>query len=153
MPYRALNAVLFFVFVLSLFTSCSQKSITSRGELYERALDYTKQATIKMEEGGKVVLIATYLNPVTSECDTKCDHFVVGLYNASGSSLSLQDSITLNGNKPIEVSELDQSSSLYGNLPLFSNWAKYYEVKFDKAKKNAIELTYLIDGSVVKIEF
>jgi hypothetical protein len=154
MPYKALSAILFFVFVLSIFTSCSQKSTTSRGELYERALDYTKQSTIKMNDGGRVVVTATYLNHVTLECDTKCDNFVIGLYNTRGfSSLSLQDSITLNGSKPIEVSELGKSSLLYGNLPLFNSWAKHYEVKFNKEANSALDLLYFKDGLVVKIKF
>jgi hypothetical protein len=84
---------------------------------------------------------------VDSRFDNDQQNFIIGVYISEDendkSKRFLKNpnfTLSMNSMSPSSVVELNSTHMMYGHIPLFNNWAKYYEVKFDDVDSTALEL-------------
>ena len=154
--------ILLIVLVSLGFISCSSPSAFNyfkQDELRASATPYTKKGDLISEFETKAILTATYLNSVDGDFDTAdTQNFIVGLYittpNKDKTQRYLENSsytLTLNDKNATYKQELSEQHKMYGHLPLFNHWAKYYLVKFDTndSESNlALKLSHISYGEV-----
>jgi hypothetical protein len=118
---------------------CSEKSgFLSKDALYESALVWTKKGDIFNSLELKASIVATYLNPLKDEFDSKeSDWFLVSLYVDKDSGIksrldSKYISLTLNGKIAKSVKMLDYDDELIAISPFRNRWSNYFLVEFEK---------------------
>ncbi len=129
------------IFIVILFTGCTPPSAIAffkDDKLKASAIQYTKKADITYKGEVEAILNATYLNSVNEDFEDENQNFIVGVYitrdNRKDENRFLNNknfTISMNGKKPIYLDELHVQHKMYGHLPLYNNWAKYYLVKFE----------------------
>ncbi len=147
------------LFVLSGCSSTLEKNsnniaqLFTKDEIYHVSLLNTHKAQLIASLETKALLTATYLNPVFKHknCKNFCidvkggEYFFIGVY-ISNSKIQRFDaqgySLTLNGNKPIEVKKLDKDDPLRYEMPMVDNWSTYYKVKFPKVDQDELTLVF-----------
>lgn len=135
-----------FLLSLLLITGCSRPNALSnfeKEELYSKALQYTFKRDIYKNNEITAMMNVTYLNSVSKEFNSNTEEqFVIGIYLPNYENTKNEDylkemfSLTLNEVTTDYAEVLTEKHKLYGKLPLFNPWAKYYLVKFNKNKIN-----------------
>ena len=139
-----------------LFTSCSNKSnafdFFKFDKNYEKAISYTKTASLMQSMETKAVITTIYLNKVLADEYNKNDSFFVALYSNEDkifydkfSQRIAEYTLTLNDQKPIRIKELKKDSKLRLLMPIKNGWNRYYLVEFKKVKENDLELKFSDD--------
>lgn len=138
---------LFVLLVLIIMLSgCSKPTALThfkKNDLFSKALQYTSKSDIVKNKEILAMINATYLNSTDASFNSETEEiFIVGIYlpkyNDKNETTYLGNrySLSLNKVKPESIEKLDKNHKMYGNLPLFNPWAKYYLVKFNKNKIN-----------------
>ncbi len=127
--------------IIFLFFGCTPPSAFTffkKDKLKANALQYTKKADIVSKRQVEAILNVTYLNSVDDEFDDENQNFIVGVFISSDNTkeknryLNNKDySLSMNGRKPFYVKVLSDQHKMYGHLPMFNNWSKYYLIKFN----------------------
>lgn len=121
--------------ILILFFGCTPPSAFTffkKDKLKANALQYTK--VIQIVNDGKVeaILNASYLNSIDEDFDDDKQNFIFGLYIADeDKDIDKKYFITVNDKNATYSSLLNEQHKMYGHIPFFNNWAKYYLMKFD----------------------
>ncbi len=132
------------------FSGCVLKSgLFSPDRLEQKALTYTKKAEIFNSLEIKASLITTYLNPVLPEYrDKNRASFLMSLFidndfeEPSRYGFNNPDiSLTMNGEKPLSVKELDADDPLVKLAPVKNAWSHYYLVTFAKPADGQMQIT------------
>jgi len=137
--------------IVLLFTSCSDKSnafdFFKFDKNYEKAISYTKTSSLMKSMETEAVISTVYLNKVLPDEYNQKESFFVALYINSDKIfydkyLQKQPNytLTLNGQKAINISELRKDSKLRLLLPIKNDWNEYYLVEFEKTDKDNLEL-------------
>jgi len=126
----------------------------TKDEIYHTSLVNTQKAQLMASFETKALLTATYLNPVFERRDCKkrfknqmddAEYFFVGVYISNSEKHKFNTkgySLTLDGEKPIEVKLLDKNDPLRYEMPMVDNWSRYYKVKFRKTDKKDFSLIF-----------
>jgi hypothetical protein len=126
----------------------------TKDDIYHNSLVNTQKAQLMASFETKALLTATYLNPVFEERNCKkrftnkmkdAEYFFVGVYISNSEKHEFNTkgySLTLNGEEPIEIKELEKGNSLRYEMPMVDNWSTYYKVKFKKSLKNDFTLIF-----------
>lgn len=142
----------FFLFTLlvALFAGCAHKNeikIFAEDKPYVEALRYTKKGSIAISLENKAQIIATYLNPLEHKNDK--EYFFVRVYidndfeEAKKAGLFHPGyTLTLNGQKPLQIKELSHDSLLAKSMPLVEPWYRLYLVVFPKTHTKKLTLTF-----------
>lgn len=135
-----------FLMLIVLLSGCSRPTALThfkKNDLFSKALQYTAKSDIVKNKEVLAMLNATYLNSTDASFNSQTEEiFIVGIYlpkyndKNETTYLGSRYSLTLNKVEPESVEKLDKSHKMYGNLPLFNPWGKYYLVKFNKKKIN-----------------
>ena len=141
----------FIVFsVLFIFAGCSKPSALvnfNYDKFYANSLQHTFKNDIVVDNNIVGMLNATYLNATKKSIDNDKDEiFLVGVFisnDEKDTSINNGYAITLNDLAPKSIYELKKEDKMYGKMPLFNPWAKYYVVRFDKEKLNENYLSEL----------
>jgi len=158
------KGIFLLIFIL-LFSSCSKKGIetsklsklTKRDDIYYIALINTQKGQLIASLETKALLIATYLNPVFKD-RPKCsicfdtsdgEYFLLGLFiNGEREAKFGEESgymVSLNGEEPIELKEIDKDDPLLKEMPMVNNWSTYYIAKFPIQSSNILILSFKSD--------
>jgi len=136
-----LFVILLFVVLLGGCTQPNALTHFKKDKLFSKALLYTSKSDIIKNKEIIAMLNATYLNSTDSSFNSKTQElFIVGIYlpkydeKKSDDYLKGSYSLVLNQVKPDSIEELSKEHKMFGNLPLYNPWAKYYVVKFNKKK-------------------
>jgi len=137
-----LFAIFYSLFTITGCTPPSAMTFFDKDELYTKAIQYTKKADIITSFETKAICNVTYLNRVDKQWDNDEQNFIVGIYivedEKDDDKKYLNNpnvSLTMNGRNSISVTDLNSSHEMFGRIPLYNHWAKYYVVKFDKKEK------------------
>lgn len=133
------------IFIIFLTGCASHQTLKAfkKDDLFEKSVLLTHKSDIINSLETKAILHATYLNPIDkSFSNNKFEHFIVGIYivddekNENNSFLNNPNyKLTMNGQMPHSIKALSKDHKMYGKIPLYNNWAKYYEVDFEKTAK------------------
>lgn len=114
-----------------------------KDDLFEKAVLVTQKSDIINSLETKAIINATYLNTIDKSFSSdKVERFIIGIYitdDEKNESLRFLNNpnykLLMNGKAPISTKLLTQEHKMYGKIPLHNNWAKYYEVEFEKTPK------------------
>lgn len=136
------------IFIIISFAGCTPPSALSffkDDKIKASAIQYTQKADISFEGEVEAILNVTYLNSVDKDFQDENQNFIVGIYitrdNEKDESRFLNNenfTLSMNGRDPIYLDELHVQHKMYGHIPLYNNWAKYYLVKFDTKKNEEV---------------
>jgi len=140
------------IFATSLwfFSGCGQSALLmlDKDEKYHETLTHTqKKQLIDTQNATQALLRATYLNPIYPEQYQDRESFFVGIYiqdDHKGTSGGLNHplyTLKLNGQPPMETTELEKNDALYKRMPLTERWSRYYLVSFNESNATKLELT------------
>lgn len=140
------NFLLICLLFIVLLSGCSKPNALThfnKDKLFSKALQYTSKNDIIDNKEVIAMLNATYLNQVDDEFNSKTHEvFIVGIYLPKYEEdnkidyLTNSYSLTLNEVGPNSIKKLNNKHKMFGHLPLYNPWAKYYLVTFDKEKLN-----------------
>ncbi len=144
---KVYTTILFLAMVL--LSGCGPKelpSIISADKQYTESLRYTQKCSFDISLEEKALFIVTYLNPIEHKKDKEYffvrtfidndfeDDTKAGLHHPGVT-------ITLNGQKPLQIKELSKEDKLVKSMPFTQEWYRYYLVTFPKSKSKELKLT------------
>lgn len=136
-----------FLIVIMVLSGCSSnKALThfNKGELFSKALQFSKKCDLTHNNELQFMLSASYLDPVYAFNEKDKKHFLVGIYDAKKSDnettvpellSNKQINFMLNDVEYIHIQPIDASHELYGSMPLFNAWASYFILTFEQNDK------------------
>ncbi len=145
---------IFLTVLLVLFLSGCEKNIplnqSNIDKMYQLSIVNTRKAIIKNLDGTKIIIIATYLNPLQfKQMNNKEEMFLVGIYISNDTNKKSKDSlnpfykISLNNDSSLDDMQKLKSNSKYLKLLPFKNiWSDYYLLKFPAKKSRTLTLTF-----------
>ncbi len=148
------------LFMLLILTACGTKNNISqlfkKDEIYHTSLLNTQKGQLIASFETKALITATYLNPVFKKNSHKNfsidvsggEYFFVGVFITNSKTNRFDEkgySLTLNGQKPIEVIKLDKDDPLKYEMPMVDNWSTYYKVKFPTMHTKKLKLVFESD--------
>ena len=137
-----LNKLLFLnLFLIILFIGCTPPSALSffqDDELKANAVQYTQKSDISHKGEVEAIFNATYLNSIDEDFDDENQNFIVGIFitrdNTKDKNRFLNNknfTLSMNDRNATYIDELHVQHKMYGHIPIYNNWAKYYVAKFD----------------------
>jgi len=146
--YKILTTVI----TLALLAGCTSKEEKALMQAYEKKKSYHQQLQktekIQLYNGliTKAVLTATYLNEQNIDKNNKSDEvFVVGVYIEESEEESFDQeeySLTLNGNAPKSIKELEADDPLLKHISFVSEWNYFYLVTFSHVSSKSFKLIF-----------
>ena len=148
--------------ILLILTACGTKEranisqLFKKDEIYHTSLINTQKGQLIASFETKALITATYLNPVFKKNGHKNfsidvsggEYFFVGVFITNSKTNRFDEkgySLTLNGQKPIEVIKLDKDDPLKYEMPMVDNWSTYYKVKFPTMHTKKLKLVFESD--------
>ena len=146
-------ASLFFFNGCTIKENSSLEQLFKKDDIYHISLVNTQKAQLIASLETKALLTATYLNPVytSDNCKNFCmsvvgaEYFFVGVFITDSDKNEFNSRgylLTLNGQKPLKITELDKNDPLRYEMPMMNNWSTYYKVKFPMVQGKKLELTF-----------
>lgn len=127
----------------TIFVACSSTSALKyfqKDALEARSIQYTKKTDILYKNEQKVLFWATYLNNINQkDMNYKNETFIVSLYFVDSSSQNINEnsySLSLNGQKPLSIKEIDTNDEKFKGFKTNNVWGKQYLVTFKEIKKS-----------------
>lgn len=139
-----------FLFLL-LATGCAHKSTFFQEDLVEQSIiTNTKKGQLFNSLEIKATITATYLNGSLQEYkNVPKEMFLISIYIDNDSSVPAKSGIynvdyelTLDGEKPTAITELDYHDDLIKKLPARNHWSHYYLVGFDKQSGDMMKMHF-----------
>ncbi len=139
---RWTSAVLFAVVFLGCSRDTAFEYFTKLDSTAERAVVNLRQIVLRDDRNNTRALISViYLDPVQPQIFRRQHFFLVGLYDSRKRPL-FDYNLTLNGEAPKGIVELDDNCSLRRLMPLNNPWTDYYEVVFAHTDDENLTLTF-----------
>ncbi len=147
-------SIIFILFLTVFFISGCNKRVPfsqlNKDKIYELGIVNTRKGEISNLQKTKVVIIATYLNPINTDFINNAeDVFVIGVYTSNDSNSKKEGTnnpfykLTLNGDATIDdIEKINENSKYLKMIPLVNRWAEYYIVKFPAKKSKILSLTF-----------
>ncbi len=140
--------------IVSLFVGCSSKDegkfmqIYKKNNAYHLQLQKTESLKLSDENSTKALFTATYLfKPLKEINDTSDEKFIVGIYIDNEDSYldNGKYSLTLNGNSPKSIKNLQKNSDLLKYISFNSEWTSFYLFTFSHVKSKKLKLIFKSD--------
>lgn len=135
-------------FLLLAGCSCKNTNFFAPDKYYAEALRYTQKGDIAISLENKALIIATYLNPLKKRTQGD-EEFFVRVYidndfdDPKKSGLFHPGyTLTLNGQKPSAIEEVDKESELAKSMPAVLPWYKLYRVRFPHTEAKTLRLEF-----------
>ncbi len=143
-----LNVVL--ILFVALFAGCfSKKKFADLNidKVHELSIVNTRKAQINSCKNSKVIIVATYLNPIKiSLLKNDKENFIVGIYidkQNQAKNLNPFYKILLNNDNEIDmIKKIDKDSIYMKMIPLVNKWADYYLIQFPKKDTKKLALVF-----------
>jgi len=144
-----MGKLLLYTFIFLSFIGCSQKIALKdldMSKAHELSIVNTRKAQLLSSNGAKVIIVATYLNPINVDfVDSDKENFLIGIYNASENSNGANPlyKITLNKSVNLEsIKKIDPKSKYLKIIPLVNKWADYYLLEFPRQDSKKLVLSF-----------
>ncbi|WP_169763506.1 hypothetical protein [Campylobacter mucosalis] len=136
-----MRKIINFITILVFFVGCASKEVIHE-PIKNEALAYTSKAEI-IKDSDRVLVIATYLNPISKEkIGEDTERFLLAI-NPKESDI-VQQSITVNDDKNVMIREISDSDELMEFASFKLPWARYYEISTPKKEAKTLKLTFEI---------
>ena len=125
------------ILIILSFASCYSTGlkIFHKDAIFEKGFQYTKKADLVQDHQVKLMMIATYLNPVDKKYQDDRENLIIGIYfsdsdidNKSYTQRGFDFNIT--NAQDIKINKLASDDKLLVNLPLKNSWADYYRLSY-----------------------
>jgi hypothetical protein len=137
---KNINIIITLILII-VFTSCSNKIISTKNIPYVQYLQYTKVKKFIHHDDVKAILNITYLNSADNKnWNNEKQNFLVGIYLPNKKITNFE--IKMNNKFFIEKIAIDKENKLYKNIPLKNHWAKYFIFSFNDIKQKNIVIIY-----------
>lgn len=137
--YKTLSISLLITTLVGCSSTTALKHF-DKNELEVKALQYTKNADLIINNEQKVLLWGTYLNNIDiKRFNSKDESFLVSIYFVNQENQDLNKNVysfTLNEQKAQSVEEIKITDKKYKDILFKNTWGKYYLIKFDNIKNN-----------------
>jgi hypothetical protein len=128
-----------FILLILFFNSCSSKQTSkhfTKSDIETKAIIYTKKNDIVINNEIKLILWASYLNPLEIETfDNKYENFLISVYFPEMTNQDLMDNkykITLNNQDYMKIKYLEKENRFLSSK---APWGVEYIVSFEKNEK------------------
>jgi len=129
------RALFFLIALAAIFNGCAVKDAFKKDILYEKTLKYTQRGQVVNSLETKALIDAVYLNPLFPD-KFQNTAFLVGVYNDFDNTLQNSEfNLTLNGQKPLKISNNVPNFIPYKFYPFYNSWMEYYLVEFNQTSK------------------
>ena len=137
---------------MALLNGCTSKEEKAlmqaydKNRVYHQQLQKTEKVQLYDRNVTKALLVATYLNEQNIDKEYKpYEVFLVGIYLEESDSIALDQagySLTLNGNAPKSIQEVEKSDPVLKNISFVSEWNYYYLVTFPHISSKSFKLIF-----------
>lgn len=124
---------------LMLLSGCADKN-TIDEPIKNEILAYTQKSEI-IKDKYRALIIATYINPVKKTKDND-ESFILSI-NPKNAEI-LADSISINSDKNIKISQIDENDKNLENIGFNLPWSRHYIVRSQKKDSDKLELSLSI---------
>ena len=136
----------------SLFIGCSGHQAMeyfNKNEHYERAMTSLQIGSLVEGLKTKVIFKAIYLNQTYLKRYQEGENFFISTYidgepfdEMKKGLFYKKYALALNGKKATKIIELSEDDPLRLDMPVTERWNRYYQVRFDEATSNDLNLTF-----------
>ena len=145
------------ILIVFLFNGCYSTGlkIFHKDAIFEKGFQYTKKADLVQNHQVKLMMIATYLNPVDKKYKDNRENLIVGIY-FSNSDVDEKNYIkrgydfNITNAQDIQIKKLSRDDKLLVNLPLKNSWADYYRLSYIYDDSNETKSNR--DKVIIKLE-
>ncbi|CAD7286989.1 hypothetical protein LMG7974_00186 [Campylobacter majalis] len=121
------------VVMLGLFGGCATKTYNHE-PIKNEILAYTKKAEIIINNNERVLIIATYINPISKEKNTENENFIISISPESAEI----SSINLNKDLNSTLSIINENDRILQELGFTLPWAKHYKISAASIKDEKV---------------
>lgn len=140
-----MNKLIGFLILIFLSGCASHQTLEAfkKDDLFEKAVLVTQKSDIINSLETKAIINATYLNTIDKSFSSdKVERFIIGIYitdDEKNEEFKFLNNphykLLMNDKAPLSIKPFSKEHKMYGKIPLHNNWAKYYEVEFEKTPK------------------
>jgi hypothetical protein len=127
--------------------------VFDKNDIFEKGFQYTQKADLIQNHHVKLMMIATYLNPIDKKYQDDNENLIVGIYfddDLGVDYITRGYDFNITNAQNISINKLPKDDILLENLPLKNSWATYYKLSYRYDDTNETKANR--DKVIIKLE-